>query len=375
MTRQDGGTGTRILNYYFHIPFCRRKCGYCAFYSAPSPAAELIDAYLDHLERQLENASPLPRAETIYLGGGTPTLLSIRQLERLFTMIEANLAPETECEISIEANPETLDEAKVALLRENVTRISLGAQSFSAERREILGRQCGDDALERALKLIGDARFPHWNIDLIYGIPGETPDMWRKDLLRAADCGVDHLSCYSLTPEEGSRLGASFAVDDDAAQEMYEIIPEMLSPYGIRRYEISNYARPGAECRHNVNVWRGGLLRGFGPSAAGFDGTDRMTEVPSLGDWLAGVPPEIDRIPHDRRLAEIFAVNLRTAAGWTPELWRQVPRADAWKDRLAVIAQSKCKLPASWWKISPERIKLSDEGLCFWNTIAEAILP
>lgn len=362
------------MNYYFHLPFCRSKCGYCAFYSVPDPAPEAIDAYLDHLERQLEAAAPLPPTETIYLGGGTPTLLSCPQLERLFAMFRRTLAPAAACEISIEANPETLDEKKVFLLRENVNRISLGVQSFSAERRSMLGRQCGDAALDAAARLIRRAGFPHWNIDLIYGIPGETPKMWKDDLLRAADLGVDHLSCYSLTPEEGSRLGASFTVDDEAATDMYEAIPETLAPYGIRRYEISNHSRPGSECRHNVNVWRGGLLRGFGPSAAGFDGCDRMTEPATLGDWLAGMPPEFDRIPRDRRLAEIFAVNLRTVVGWTPELWERVPHADDWEARLAVIARITRDLPGSWWKITPNSIKLSAEGLCFWNDIAEAML-
>ncbi len=362
------------VNYYFHLPFCHSKCGYCAFYSVPDPASESIDVYLDHLERQLEKTAPLPPAETIYLGGGTPTLLSVGQLERLFSSLTRRIPRTAKCEVSIEANPETLTEAKVALLREHTTRISLGVQSFSAERRQTLDRQCGDAALNNAVDLIRRAGFPHWNIDLIYGIPGETLGMWKDDLVRAADCGVDHLSCYSLTPEEGSRLGSSFAVDDDAALDMYEMIPEALAGYGIRRYEISNYARSGAECRHNVDVWRGGLLRGFGPSAAGFDGSDRMTEPPTLEAWLAGVPPEFDRIPRDRRLAEIFAVNLRTVGGWTPGLWKHVPHADSWEDRRAVVAQVMRNLPGSWWKITPNSIKLSAEGLCFWNDIAEAML-
>ena len=362
------------MNYYFHLPFCHSKCGYCAFYSMPSPSPELIDNYLDHLERQLEAASPLPPAETVYLGGGTPTLLSIPQLKRLFAMLKRFLPPGEDCEISVEANPETLDEDKVALLRKNITRISLGVQSFSAAQREFLGRRCGDAALADAVKLIRNAAFPHWNIDLIYGIPGETPAQWSNDLVRAAECGVDHLSCYSLTPEEGSRLGTSFAVDNDAAEEMYEMIPETLAPYGIRRYEISNYARHGSECRHNANVWRGGLLRGFGPAAAGFDGCDRMTEAPTLEEWFAGAQPELDHIPHEQRLAEIFAVNLRTVAGWNPELWSAVPGADTWEDRRAKVAQVKRDLPVSWWKITPTCIKLSAEGLCFWNDIAEALL-
>ena len=361
------------MNYYFHLPFCRSKCGYCAFYSEPSPSPALVDAYLDHLERQLEG-SPLPSPETIYLGGGTPTLLSLSQLERLFGMLERYLRPAPTSEITIEANPETLDESKVAFLRDHTTRISIGVQSFSSSARRILGRRCGDEALKRALQLVGGAGFPRWNIDLIYAVPGESPEQWRDDLRLAADTGVDHLSCYSLTAEERSALGASFAINDDLAADMYEMVPDILAPYGIKRYEISNYAANGAECRHNVSVWRGGLLRGFGPSAAGFDGRDRMTEVDDLGKWLANVPPTVDRIPPPNRRAEIFAVNLRTVDGWTPELWAAGPGADSWEDRCAAVEKVRRNMPLSWWKISPNRIKLSTEGLCFWNDVAEAML-
>ena len=363
------------MNCYIHLPFCRSKCGYCAFYSEVGVAAATVGAYLDKLERDLAEADLAGRCDTIYLGGGTPTLLSVAELERLFAIIAARLAPAAGCEISIEANPETLDAEKVALLRERVTRISLGVQSFDAALRKRLGRNCSDEAIARALELIRKADFPHWNIDLIYAIPGGNMETWRSDLRRAADAGVDHLSCYSLTPEEGSRLGPFLAVDDDLACEMYDAVPEVLAPYGIRRYEISNYAKAGAECRHNVGVWRGETLAGFGPSAAGFDGTDRRSEVSDLGAWLAGAPPELDRIPRNARLAEIFAVNLRTVAGWTPKLWAQVPRADSWERRFAVAEKSAENMPQRWWKISPECIKLSAEGLCFWNTVAEALLP
>lgn len=362
------------MNYYFHLPFCRSKCGYCAFYSVPSPSPKTVDRCLEHLEEQLEAAPALPPPETIYLGGGTPTFLSCAQLNKLFSLLERRLSPGAECEISIEANPETLDEEKIAILRENVTRLSLGVQSFSSEVRKTLGRKCSDEALARALKLARQAKFPHWNIDLIYAVPGEDIAMWKNDLVRALDCGIDHLSCYSLTPEENSRLGKNFPIDDDDACDMYEAIPEISETYGLRRYEISNYARSGCECRHNLNVWRGGALRGFGPSAAGFDGADRVAEVADLKKWLAGAAPEVDRIPPSRRLDEIFAVNLRTAAGWTPELWERVPGADPWEARLRTARKAAENMPQQWWKIAPGRIKLSEDGLVFWNTIAEALL-
>ena len=140
------------MNYYFHVPFCRSKCGYCAFYSEPDAPAGDIDAYLDELERRLEKGRPYQRAETIYIGGGTPTFLPSSKLARLFAMIRRELAPGPRCEITVEANPETLDPAKVALLRGFVTRISLGVQSFDAGLRRRLGRRCTEAALERALR-------------------------------------------------------------------------------------------------------------------------------------------------------------------------------------------------------------------------------
>ncbi len=370
-----GHGGDTGLNYYFHLPFCRAKCGYCAFYSESGVTPELIAAYLDRLERELEYASPLPEADTVYLGGGTPTILSEDELKRLFALIRRHLKLSERCEISIEANPETLNPSKVELLRSQTTRISLGVQSFSSRLRRALGRQCPDSALTEALRLVAAADFPHWNIDLIYAIPGETTAIWYDDLHRAADCGIDHLSCYALTPEENTRLGSKFKIDDRLSREMYDVAPAVLENYGIFRYEVSNFSRPGSECRHNLNVWRGGILRGFGPSAAGFNGHDRMTSAAPLDVWLAGADPEWDRISPERRLAEIFAVNLRTISGWTPELWSAVPGADDWGRRLSISSAAAENMPPGWWKITPRSIKLSDEGLCFWDNIAEFILP
>ena len=143
---------------------------------------------------------------------------------------------------------------------------------------------------------------------------------------------------------------------------------------GLTRYEISNYAKSGGECRHNLNVWRGGRLRGFGPSAAGFDGVRRTIEPASLAAWLRGDPPEVDEIPPEERLNEIFAVNLRTVRGWTPELWSGVPNADPWESRLAVAQRAAAETFPEWFDISPERITLTNSGLLFWNSVAETIL-
>ncbi len=362
------------MNYYFHFPFCRSKCGYCAFYSLPAPEPELVELWLGRIIRDLEELEPQGECETIYLGGGTPTLPECGVLERLFDAIRKTLKPGAETEISIEANPETLDRGKAALIRSFANRLSLGVQSFRPELRATLGRACSQPALERALELVREAEFPHWNCDLIYAVPGETRTVWREELRTVAQCGADHVSCYSLTPEEGARLTGELIPDEEEAAAMWRTAGEELGAAGILRYEISNYARPGCECRHNQNVWRGGMLRGFGPAAAGFDGASRMIEPADFKAWLRREPAEIDRIPAADRLNEIFAIQLRTAGGWTPELWRRVPGADSWETRRETARKAAAECGPGILKIAPGRIAATRRGMLFWNTLAEAIL-
>ena len=300
-------------------------------------------------------------------------MLSVPQLERLIAILQSRFTFAPDAEISIEANPETLTEEKVALLRNFFTRISIGVQSFDSELRCRIGRKCSDFALHNALKLIREAEFPHWNCDLIYSLPDESSAQWENDLHLAAQTGADHISCYSLTPERSALLGMEFAEDDEREYEMFEIAEKVLSAYGINRYEISNYSRKGSECRHNMNVWRGGLLRGYGPSAADFDGVDRHIQVESLADWLAGEPPEVDHIGRNERLNEIFAVNLRTVSGWTIEQWNAVPNADDWADRLKIAQKAALKYP-DCLQITPNSIKLYPCGLLYWNDIAAELL-
>jgi oxygen-independent coproporphyrinogen-3 oxidase len=355
------------MNYYFHVPFCTSKCGYCAFYSLPGAGEKAVDAYLDRLERTFEPAGP---AETVYIGGGTPTYLSEKQLERFFGVLRSRLTFEPGAEISCEANPESLTPGKTALLRENITRLSMGVQSFDAAVRKNIGRNCSDEALENALSLVRKAAFPHWNMDLIFALPGQSDEAFFKGAERAVQSGADHISCYALTAEENAAL--KLPEDDERAALMMPQIAEYLAQRGVDRYEISNFARPGCQCRHNVNVWRGGLLSGYGPTACGFDGKDRFTHG-TLDEWLEGKEPEKDIIAPGARLNEIFAVNLRTSAGWTPELWCKVPGADSWQKRLELIEKVADSLDKNWFIISQERIALTGDGLMFWNNVAGEI--
>lgn len=359
------------MNCYIHVPFCKNKCGYCAFYSETAVSKQLKEEYLNKLERDISSVAVF-HPETIYIGGGTPTLLAVDELARLANIIRRYFKPARECEISIECNPETLDAEKCALLKEFVTRISLGVQSFDENLRNTLGRQCSTQALEKALSLIKEYKFPHFNCDLIYGIPNESMEQWKDDLEKVADSGADHVSCYSLTPEEQSRLGAAFIIDDDAAVEMYNTAQTILSRHKIERYEISNYAKKNAECRHNINVWRGGKLIAFGPAGAGFDGKKRTINPENIHSWLNGNIQEDDWLSPESRCREIFAVNLRTSAGWHRNMWNDFPVS--WDKMREIFCCAMESVPKEFYIIENDAVRLTPDGLLYWNDIAERII-
>ena len=361
-----------MAGLYFHIPFCKNICAYCDFFRTGDlrHMDDTLQAMASELRRGRDFLSD-HTIRTIYFGGGTPSLVRPDVLQRLIDEARGLYDCGGVEEITVEANPDDVTEEYVAALRHtDINRVSLGVQSFDSRLRGTLGRDCSQAALEHALDLVATAKFPHWNCDLIYAIPGQDGEAFRRDLDSAVALGIDHLSCYSLTPEEGARLADSLLPDEEESERMWKIANDC----GLPRYEISNYAKSGGECRHNMNVWRGGRLRGFGPSAAGFDGVRRTIEPASLAAWLRGDPPEVDEIPPEERLNEIFAVNLRTVRGWTPELWSGVPNADPWESRLAVTQRAAAETFPEWFDISPERITLTNSGLLFWNSVAETIL-
>ncbi len=343
-------------NLYIHLPFCRNKCGYCAFYSE-SGRIDMIDRCLDRIEREIVGLkNPV---STVYVGGGTPTLLSVKQLERLGGMLPPA------AERSIESNPETITPEKARVMAEFFNRVSTGVQSFDAEKRRIIGRDCSDRAIETALELLAAQPFEHRNIDLIYNIHGQTPEQWRRDLESALKWPVDHLSCYALTLDEaGGNPDDRFG---EREAELSEVTLETVSTL-LPRYEISNYAKPGCGCRHNLNVWRGDTYLGVGPAAASFDGTDRFKQIDSIDRWLAGEPPEYDRLASASREREIFAFNLRTVAGWRRGDWPW-----SWKNALALAGENAALHP-EFWTIAADSIRLTAAGLDFWDLVAGELL-
>ena len=362
-----------MRNLYIHVPFCAGKCDYCAFYSEPVPDEGMVRRWLDRILLQLkENAALLEKAETVYFGGGTPSLLPEDVLRRLFAAVRE--AVPGAVELSMEANPFTVTPEKAAVLASFVNRVSLGVQSFDPVLREAVGRRNHPGpGPEEAVRNLREAGLRNLGLDLMYGLPGETPDLWRRDLERALELEPEHISAYSVTPEPGTPFARRLAgrTEDDALTEtMWEQAGAILGAAGLPRYEISNYARPGFESRHNSNVWHGQTYLGLGPAACSFDGADRWTQVSDLRAWLDGAPPELDRIPRRARLGEILMMGLRTVRGWTKQEYEAAAGCswDAFSEQLNKLAERGLVMQTG------DTVEPTERGLAFWNDIAETLV-
>ena len=364
-----------INSLYIHVPFCCTKCGYCAFYSMPGCGPEQIDSYLNCLMQDLDKAARICGVlDSIYIGGGTPTVLDEQQLQILLGAIHQRFADSKNCEFTVECNPDSLTAEKLDVLcSHGVNRISLGIQSFSARLLQTLGRVTPDGSVRNALDALTTSGLRNFGIDLIYGIPGQSLDDWVNDIDRACSCGISHLSTYALTIEEQSRLaGADIELpDDDLVVEMWDATAETVGKYGLERYEVSNYAVPGRECRHNMDIWHGAAYSGCGPAAASFDGETRWTQPADLDAWQRHVPPEIDDLPPERRAAEILAFGLRTVRGWGCEEFRARTGRDLRSVRGDTIERLCGEGLLAW---AGDRVYPTREGLLFADYVAAEIL-
>ena len=321
------------MGVYVHIPFCLRRCRYCGFFSSGGKGAAEQDAYVEALlrEARLYRGTVFPREpifQTAYLGGGTPTYLELPALERLLSGLKELLWPGGFAgeEFTAEANPGTLDEAKLALLRsQGVNRLSIGAQSFDDIYLGWLGRSHDAAGFERAWELARRAGFTNMNLDLMYGLKGQDLRHWEDTLKQALACRPEHISLYQVNIEEGTPLAdeiaGDYAADEEMGRAQYIAAHRVLSAAGYRHYEISNYALPGRESRHNLRYWRGGRYLGLGAGAAGYLGDLRYRNVEDLtayGESLeAGELPRAEEEllgPAEKR-EEVLFLGLRLAEG------------------------------------------------------------
>ena len=321
-----------VRHIYVHIPFCARICPYCAFYKEradPAQTGRFCEAIVAEIAMVADAAR---QPETIFFGGGTPTALTTPQLGFLLQSFHAGLDLSELKEWTFEANPGSVSESKARLLRERgVSRISLGVQSFDDELLQLLGREHSATQAEASFDLLRRAGFQNLNVDLMFGLPGQTLAQWRETLRRAIALQPDHVSAYCLTYEEDTdfflrHARGEFRVDAEADAAFFETTVEILGAAGLAQYEISNFARPGFESVHNRAYWSGADYFGIGPSAVSTIGLRRRQNVCDyrayadriLGGESASTGDEI--LTPGMKRAEAIALGLRTRSG-VPAEW------------------------------------------------------
>ena len=297
MSRGARFTDLPPLSLYIHLPWCVRKCPYCDFNSHAAEGAIPEGEYIEALLRDLEYDLPRVRGRTVrsvFLGGGTPSLFSPAAIARLLASVRERIEPAAGAEITLEANPGTVDVEHFKGFREaGVNRLSIGVQSFADEKLKALGRIHDRDEALRAAQAARAAGFENFNLDLMFGLPGQTVEQALADVRTAIELGATHISAYQLTVEPNTLFHARppKLPDDDTIWEMQQAIQDLLAENGFKQYEVSAYARPGFECRHNLNYWTFGDYLGIGAGAHGkiteSEGIARLWKVKNPKDYLA----------------------------------------------------------------------------------------
>jgi oxygen-independent coproporphyrinogen-3 oxidase len=380
---------------YVHVPFCARKCEYCAFYSEAAQG-HLVQRYVNALVRELELVAPSLTPRTIFFGGGTPSLLNLAQWQTVLeTMGRLNLLGATEW--TIECNPATVSLDKARLWRSfGVNRVSMGVQSLDEQLLDRLGRVHSREMVFKSYELLRQAGFDNLNLDLMFAIPGQSLEVWRATLDEALSLGSEHLSSYEVIYEEDTPLfeqlqAGEFSVDEDLACSMYEMLLERTAAAGFHQYEIANFARhdspssrenmeaafPSRACRHNINYWLGGSYYGLGPSAAGYvqgvrtknwSNTTLYCEQLERGrralEWREELTPL-------RRAGETAAFGLRMNAGWDFGNFRQSTGFELrseWQEEMEQL------LARGWGCVDEHGFRLTSQGLRFADAAGELFL-
>jgi oxygen-independent coproporphyrinogen-3 oxidase len=391
---------TPVESLYVHVPFCAQKCSYCAFFSEPSQGDQ-INRYVRALKTELGVIAPGLKPRTIFFGGGTPSLLNLSQWREVLECVELlgfNRAPE----FTVECNPATVSMDKARLLRSfGVNRISMGVQSFDPDLLDRLGRIHTREMVFKSYDILRQAGFDNLNIDLMFAIPGQGMDTWRKTLDEALALGSEHLSTYEVIYEEDTALYAQMQAgkikeDEDLACDMYELLVDRAGAEGLIQYEVANFARdpvrsdrppaaalelqtrtPFFACQHNVNYWRGGAFEGIGPSATGYVDGVRFKNWSNTQMWCELV--EKGRRPIESReqleplgrAGETAAFGLRMVAGWPFADFERVTGfglPEQWGKELDQLVRQ------GWGDRGETGFRLTREGLRFADSAAQLFL-
>ena len=317
-----------MAGIYIHIPFCKQACHYCDFHFSTqlNNVSELCHAIAREINLQRDYLEG-ETIETIYFGGGTPSIISEADWVEIFNSISNNFKVEPQAEITVEANPEDLSIEKLKFLRSlGVNRLSVGIQSFDESTLKLLNRSHSAVQAEQSILLARECGFKNISVDLIYAIPNRKEDLLTRDLHKLLMLDVEHLSAYSLTIEEKTVFGKQavqrkfLPVTDEINARQFELIMKILTDAGYDHYEISNYAKPGYISKHNSNYWRQKKYLGVGPSAHSFDGNSRQSNVPNNNTYVkslaSGTIPALKEIlSRENQINEYIMTSLRTSWG------------------------------------------------------------
>ncbi|RPE13828.1 radical SAM family heme chaperone HemW [Chitinophaga lutea] len=372
-----------MAGIYLHIPFCKKACHYCNFHFSTSlqHRNEMVECL--HMEAAMQKGYLEGRpVETIYFGGGTPSILAPAAISGLLNTLKAHYAVSPDAEITLEANPDDLTPATLEGLRTaGINRLSIGIQSFFEEDLRWMNRAHNAQQAEECVRQARAAGFDNFSIDLIYGGPTLSDAHWQQNVARAVELGVPHLSCYALTVEPGTALDHFIqhhkmpAIDPDRAAQHFEMLMRWLEAAGYEHYEISNFALPGKRSRHNSSYWQGKPYLGLGPSAHSFNGTSRQWNVANNALYIQGIrkgSPAFEKeiLSPQMALNEYIMISLRTEAGCNLDTVAE--RFGVEKQR-QLHAAGKEFIEKGWMREEGAALRLTREGKFFADGIAAAM--
>ncbi len=398
-----------MTSLYVHVPFCAHKCEYCAFYSEASNG-EVVSRYVHAVVRELELVAHTLQPQTVFFGGGTPSILSLRQWELILrTMERLNLLGASEW--TIESNPATVSADKAKLWRDfGVNRVSMGVQSLDERLLDRLGRIHSREQVFKSFDILRQSGFDNVNVDLMFAIPSQTMEVWRATLREAIALGSEHLSCYEVIYEEDTPLYAQlqakeFDVDEELACDMYDELVSTAAAHGLGQYEIANFARnvregskvqspkskvsgapesqpwtsdlgpwttPSLACRHNVNYWRGGSFHGLGPSATGYvhgvrtkNWSNTQLYCEQLEKGRRAIESS-EQLNPEARAGEIAAFGLRMPAGWRFEEFQRITGFDlraGWTGEMErLVAQGQAEMDETGFRLNARGLRFADSA-------------
>ena len=368
-----------LVSLYIHIPFCRHLCPYCAFYKQENPAADTVDSLVEALIAEILWYAPQQLTlRSIFWGGGTPTLLTAGQWQRLYTAIQSAFSVASTTEQTVEVNPETMTpEMLAALCQVNVTRVSMGIQSFFEKPLQFLGRKHGPETVETALGHLFESAIKNINLDLMYGLPEMAKQDISAELDRALALPITHLSTYALTIEPGTPFAKKKVISpEDQTWHEYLTIRKRLAAHGFQHYEISAFAKPGHTCTHNLAYWKLSPYIGIGPSAASYWHGMSYKNVSDLARYVQNPRPPIATKRPDfsaqNMASDYMIANFRRLDAIDTNQISQ----DLGLDAPLVYAEAFASLLSQGWisMVSPSQYQITDEGIRMHNELLEVFV-